>query len=1110
MTNNFKLVFLVLILMGSSICQSLTAQNSYWTKGSEAGLKSERNNRKVHPESYQIFNLNLKVFKDILNAVPLSSAKGAQTGTVIEFPMPDGAFQKFSVTEAPIMQPELAAKFPEIKTYKAVGLDDKTATMRFSITPFGLHVFSLSGKRSSLFIDPYTTDGQNYMVYERSAINETLQDFSCLTEENIDLYSLKHDVSDAAGYANDKVLRTYRLALSCNAKYGAKFAGQGTDEEKKARIQAQMAVTINRVNEIYERDLAITLVFISRNDELIYYDVNNDPWGSEFNLKTQEVISTTLKDESLYDIGHNFNTSDGGSAGCIGCVCTDAVAPYTGSFSKGQGYTGTPNPVGDAFDIDYVAHEMGHQFGGYHTMNTCSRSGNGATEVEPASGSSIMGYAGICGETNNVQENSDAHFNYVNIRDITNNIQPDGKSSCGAQTALENVAPVANAGSDYVIPVSTPFVLTGTATDVNGTATLTYNWSQNDPEKAPAEGAPKSNWVNGPLYRSHLPTDSPSRYMPSLSDVIAGNLTPTWEVTPSVARTLNFAFTVRDNGSGFASGIGQTHADLMTVTVVDGTPFTVESLNESDTWFVNTSYKVRWNVGETNQAPINCAKVNIKLSLDGGYTYPVSLATNVDNNGEATVLIPDNPSTTCRIMVEAADNIFYDISNVDFAIARSEPMFLLGESDSKSTYVTCQDSEHLDVELDYTTVNGFTETTTFSVENLPKGVVASFNPETLTANGTTVLRLSNFSEAAIDVHSLSVIGTSNSVTKSADVAFTLKSIVVEAPVLLSPADGVSEVNLDAELTWESPDYAEFFEIEFSTVADFSTNVKTYKTTMPKLTVNNLSPVTDYYWRVKAGNECADSMFSEIYSFTTTYCTRCESRGDTAYDYQTSTTRVVFNTIDNASGKTAYSDFTNLSTTLNRGESYDLTVQANTSGNYVTHTTVWIDWNYNCSFDDEGEMYDLGTAENVVDGITSNAPFTITVPENAVLTDKMIMRVGTKYKEAASACEIGFDGEVEDYAIQVLPTLDVNDLMFEEFKVWPNPNAGTFKVSLTSDSGNVISVAVFDLSGRRVFYRSYSETNSFMETIKLGDVASGMYLLEVKDGQRSAVKKIVVE
>ena len=302
-------------------------------------------------------------------------------------------------------------------------------------------------------------------------------------------------------------------------------------------------------------------------------------------------------------------------------------------------------------------------------MNTCSRSGNGTTEVEPASGSSIMGYAGIC--ATNVQYNSDAHFNYVNIRDIQNNVQSGTSSSCAQETELTNQAPVANAGFSYTIPKSTPFVLRGTATDPDGLESLTYNWSQNDPEEAPTSEAPQPSWTVGPLYRAKLPTASPNRWMPQISDVVANNLTPTWEVTPSVARQMSFAFTVRDNGSSFANGIGQTSSDLMDVTVEDSDPFVMTAPNTAVTWNVASTETVTWDVGQTDNTTINCQTVHIKLSIDGGMTYPIVLASNTPNDGTQAISIPNHQTTMARIMVEAADNIFYDISDTNFTIGAS-------------------------------------------------------------------------------------------------------------------------------------------------------------------------------------------------------------------------------------------------------------------------------------------------------------------------------------------------------------------------------------------------------------------------------------------------------
>ncbi|WP_066223343.1 reprolysin-like metallopeptidase [Formosa haliotis] len=1108
-THYTKTLFLLLALSFNANLIFAQSGSKFWKDVSQERVASKTLSRKTNPESFKVYQLDLEGLKTALQQSQGSQTRRHAAVMVMEFPMEDGTFQKFQVTESSIMGPKLAAKFPMIKTYKAVGLDDKTATMRFSITQQGLHAFSLSGKRSSVFIDPYTVDGNKYMVYNRSALGIDTQDFECLVDDNIDLKSLKNDQGSRLQNTDDRTLRTYRLALSCNAKYGALFAGSGTDAQKKANIQAQMAITINRVNEIYERDLAIKLVFIDRNDELIYYDVDNDPWGTEFNEKTQQVISTTLGDESLYDIGHNFNTSNGGNSGCVGCVCVDAVAPYTGEVSKGRGYTGTANPTGDAFDIDYVAHEMGHQFGGFHTMNTCSRSGNGKTEVEPASGSSIMGYAGICG-SNNVQANTDAHFNYVNIRDISEEIQPGGVSACGEQTALDNSPPVANAGQDYTIPVSTPYVLRGAATDPDGIETLTYNWSQNDPQRAPADGAPQPTWTVGPLYRSFLPTTSPNRYMPNIQDVAAGNITPKWEVTPAVARTMNFALTVRDNGSGYPIGVGQTDSDLMTVTVVDGTPFTVNKPNTAVDWYVGMTRDIAWQVGETFNAPINCKKVNIKLSLDGGITYPITLASNVDNDGLETITVPDNESANCRIMVEAADNIFYDISDVDFSIIKSGPKFVLEQTNEDDMYTVCNNSETFNIPFKYITVSGFNEQTTFNVSNLPEGVTASFAPASTQTDTDVVLTLSNFDSAIIGSQVISITGVASSLSSTVTATLNIEASEIDSPNLISPENALSEVSETVTLTWEASLHAMQYELEVSTALDFSTNVDSYVLTDTFFNLTDLKLLTTYYWRVSAINNCTVSDNSPTFSFSTINCKACESYGNTLFKLETSTTRVVFNTIDNVSGKTDYSDFTSISTTLNRGEDYSLSTYVNTSGNHTTNTVVWIDWNDNCSFDDAGEMYELGEATNVSNGITSASPLIITVPLDAVLTEKTTMRVATKFMTKPTACEIDYDGEVEDYSLQIEPTLSIKDSEFSDFNIWPNPNKGVFTVSLKATSANDVHMVLYDISGRQVFSKSYVSSYNFSQHVELKSVASGMYLLEVNNGVHKTIKKVLIK
>lgn len=688
-TNLNHLFTFVLVL---SFFSGLNAQNSYWHKISSSDVqKKAKVSRNTIPQNYEVYQLDVQQLKNALKDAPMREQTLGKSNLILEFPNAEGKMEKFRVTESPIMPAGLSSRFPQIKTYSAVGVDDPTATMRFSVTQAGVHAMSLSGTAGQGFIDPYTKDLSSYIVYKKRELPEDLREFKCYVDDGVmgDKFTQDDPVNVEMDNTDDGILRKYRLALSTHPTYGDIFSKDSEEGEEKADIMAQMTIAIDRVNEIYERELGITLEFIENNDDLIFYSAMNDnPWEGYddyydfaygyFNERLQYVNDSIIGNEN-YDIGHNFNTSGGGNAGCIGCVCS------TGQ--KGSGYTGLPNPVGDAFYIDFVAHEMGHQFGGYHVMNTCSRSGSGLTEVEPASGSSIMGYAGVC--TYNVQSHSDANFNYVNIRDISRNIQGT-RINCGVEIQIGNQPPTADAGKDYVIPISTAYVLTGEADDPDGTETLTYTWDQNDPAQANTAGPLNPDLKYGAIYRAHLPQDVPVRYLPPLKNVVEGNLNPTsvWEVTPNVGRIINFSFVVRDNGSGYAQAIGQTASDLMRVTVDDSAgPFVVESFNsEGQEALAGGQMDIKWDVANTDNNSIDVQAVDILLSDNGGESFERVLVENVPNTGVAAVTMPDEEIAKARIMVKARENIFYAVNKEDFKITADMSTDEFEMADNLSVY----------------------------------------------------------------------------------------------------------------------------------------------------------------------------------------------------------------------------------------------------------------------------------------------------------------------------------------------------------------------------------------------------------------------------------------
>ena len=1081
------------VLVGFFFSSSF-AQNTerYWTKVSKESVEGlPKVNRKVFPKTYDIYALDLVALKQDLQGAPIREELSGLSNLIISFPTSAGTLEKFRVMESPIMHPDLAAKYPSIKTYAAQGVDDPTATMRFSVTQFGLHTMTLSGIRSSNFIDPYTSDRNYYIVYEKASLSSPAQPMECLTEEGLRMPSLDNGPSTVAN-SNDRKLRKYRLAQSCNAEYGNIFAL--TPGTEKADIQAQMAITMNRVNGVYERDLAVTMEFVANNDLIIYFgNTNSDPWTNEWNTKTAQTIDAAIG-VTNYDIGHNFNTTGGGNAGCISCVCLSTSQTST---HKGRGYTGSSNPTGDPFDIDYVAHEMGHQFGGYHVMNTCSRSGSGSTEVEPASGSSVMGYAGIC--PTNVQANSHDDFNYVNVRDISANIQT-GNSTCATIINLTNNPPTASAGNDYVIPKSTAYVLEGTATDPDGTASLTYNWSQNDPAQSPGNAAPLSTYTVGPLYRALPPSTSPNRWMPKLTDVIAGNLTPTWEVTPSVGRIMNFSFIVRDND---VNG-GQTASDLMKVTV-DGNsgPFVVTSQNTAVTWNAGASETITWNVAGTATGAVNTPNVNILLSLDGGFTYPITLASGVPNNGSAIITVPINSTTTTgRVMVRGANNIFYDINNTNITIQNAE--FVMNFA--TNTNELCPPST-ANYNFTYTTFLNFNETTTFSATGNPPGTTVTFNPSTASVNGTPVqVTVSGITPAMSGAYNIAVTGTSTSVTKTTNINLSVLDVNPPVATLTSPLNGATGVTTTAILTWaasSSPGME--YDIDIATDPAFTNIIQNaVGLTTNSYTATSLITSTTYYWRVKAYNNCVAGNYSSAFNFTTNTCNNLVSANVPVSISASGTPTVTSNLTVNITGTITDVNVVNLTGThtwIN-----DLTIRLKSpAGTIVTLFGAICnnEDNFAVNFDDAATAgalpcppvgngtYQPQTPLSAFNGQNANGTWTLTVVDGANQDG----------------------GALNSWALEICTSSTVG--IFESSKdtkatIFPNPGTGLFNINLSGLTEDSYKVKVLNSLGQVVFEKNSTLNNTKTCQIDLSDKQDGVYFLVIQGNKNITTERIILQ
>ncbi|HAO46716.1 MAG TPA: peptidase [Chitinophagaceae bacterium] len=668
------LILVSVLITGAGFSQT----DKYWSASSESRgniVTDKAVARLSYPKEFRLYNLVIEPLRQELFSVTDRSAKHS---TVISLPNADGNIEQFEVYEASNFEPELQARFPQIRAYTGKGITDQYAMLKLSISPQGIQTMVFRTDRENEFIEPYSKDHSVYAVY-RSHREKGRLPWTCSTEEQQYDAQLKAQlpVSNATGSSTGQ-LKTMRLAQSCNGEYANWFGA--TSAADVALVLAAYNATLTRCNGCYEKDLALHLNLIANTTSVIYYNPSTDPYSttlSQWNLQLQQTL-TNIIGNANYDIGHMFGASGGGgNAGCIGCVCTNPA--NSSSLGKGAGITSPADgiPQGDNFDIDYVAHEVGHQLGGNHTFSM-SLEGTGQNK-EVGSGITIMGYAGITSQ--DVAPHSIDIFHETTIAQIQANLA--GKT-CPVSTDItaNNVAPVIEPLSNYTIPISTPFALTGSATDANGDA-LTYCWEQNDNSTTSGTGSVASpTKATGPNWLSFSPTASGTRLFPRLSTILAGlNVTgplpggdagANIEALSSVSRTLNFRLTVRDNhaySSVSPIAIGQTaFADaVVTVTNTAG-PFAVTAPNTAVTWSAGGSATVTWSVNGTNAGSVNCATVNILLSTDGGQTFPTVLASATANDGSELISVPASQSTTCRVKVEAVGNIFFDISNTNFTI----------------------------------------------------------------------------------------------------------------------------------------------------------------------------------------------------------------------------------------------------------------------------------------------------------------------------------------------------------------------------------------------------------------------------------------------------------
>lgn len=841
---------------------------SFWKKSDESGFQlRSAESRSIIPDKYQTFKLDFQGLKTYLANAPMemSDEKNSET-LLLEIPMPDGKTDMFKVYESPVMESEISARYPNIKSYKAYSLRDKSKNMRFALSINGFHgsIMSLSGEN---YIDPYSSENiQDYIVYD-------VKDHNPDTYKGVNLCGVEdesrpeiHHFNPTLRNAEEVELRTYRLALACTGEWG-RVTRRGTKE----KCLADMNTMINRLNIIYEREMAIRYIIINDNDKLIFLDPATDPYENSNEGKKLVGINTSklnaIIPSSSYDIGHLLS------------ICFDIGGVVSGRLcnasNKGNGVTCNNDNDLSRIVTRVLAHEIGHQLTAGHVWNNCDFDGEEAqfhqgSAVEPGSGSTIMGYAGTCGADNVVSAEDD----YFNVRSLeqmyeatTNNAQA---YLCAIKIQSGNHFPVITMPTKtYVIPISTPFELSAKATDEDGD-NLTYCWEQSDTGETVPLG---SQSASAPLFRSFKPSATGDvRFFPRAANILSGSFTDKTEVLPNNSRDLNFRFTVRDNNA--AAG-GVIWGDYKISSSTQAGPFKI-TYPEIDVKFqIGQQVNVTWDVANTDKAPVNCKMVNIYGSFSAAIRNDdpnlVPLALNVPNDGSQEVYIPNKVSNFFRVIIKAADHIFLTSSKIPSKIEAPTTPGIYFETQQNYVKI-CQPTEG---KIDFTTTGlaGFSDDIIFELaSDLPSGITASFSNTTVKAGQPVSLIINTVNLKGNQTGQIRVrafapgLDTMERLINIEIVGGNLSSLQT-----LLPENGSNGVLALPKFNWIKKADAETYEIQLSKSPDFAGNnlvvtKETFDSTFTTPVI--LDKSTIYYWRVRAKNNCGAGDWSRISAFVT--------------------------------------------------------------------------------------------------------------------------------------------------------------------------------------------------------------------------------------------------
>ncbi|MBK9271320.1 MAG: T9SS type A sorting domain-containing protein [Saprospiraceae bacterium] len=819
---------------------------------------------------FQTFELNFNDLREFLTTqVPFENTDGRTAS--IGLPNHLGEVSIYRIMESPVMEAELAAKYPQIRTFKGTNGQNY---MRLIITDQWMKAYILSPE-GDILLEPLSKFNQNHFgVYHANAIqldpsspshfcgesgSSVMARRSQIQRERLD----QEPVLQQMMGADPVVLHKYRIAISCTGEWGADpQRGGGTKETALAK----MADALTYANAVYEKDFAIHLDLVARNDLLIFLNANTDPFeNSDVGralLGQNTAVVNPIITPGFYEFGHIFTNDcvDVGGIASLGSVCS--------SQNRAAGVT-----CWYTTDVAYVAlrifcHEMGHQFSANHTFSNCN--GNESnSRYEPGGGTTIMSYSGLCGNLN-VESAGPPHPNFFHSYSLEEvHLFTRQFLSCGVKEFTGHSYPTARilTAPNLVLPKLTPFELKGEGTDMEDTG-LTYSWEQFDNGEYGSRLGEVT--TTGPLFRVLFPGPSPNRVFPNWNSILSLKNVDVREVLPAESRDLNFRFVVRDNHPGSGGSVWQ---NLKLKVTDQAGPFTVTFPNINTHRLIkNTCNKITWDVAGTNRFPVNCQKVDIVMYRNRDFDNPIVLIENTENDGSELVDIPDlGTNIRVRVVVKARDHIFFDASDVDVVIVEgTTPSVIMGVTPN---LVNVCLPDQLSLDIRSCAFAGYTGDLQLFVESgLPAGANYQFEKSTIGADDQTKI--------VIDLNSIQERTSFNmviaAITPAGD---TLRDQIIVNVVsndfsdelLLTPSSGSGGAIETPLFRWSKSRNADFYHFEIASSPAFGSNtlysqrfISADSLRLPILLKSN----SVYYWRVFPANDCGDGRASVTYAFQT--------------------------------------------------------------------------------------------------------------------------------------------------------------------------------------------------------------------------------------------------